>query len=301
MVEAGRKATAGARVRSHAMTAAPRSRRPVATVALVLAVVLAACTGSSGTAPTADADRVTAIRTARQTVVEPAQALGTAAAEAAARLETLVARPGAGTVAATRTALADLVDAREAVEALELDAPTEDVRTAAAALDDAATGAGALEDAAGTVADAAERATAVADDLRAVVTAWDERGSRSQLLERFDELEAEARGLADDTEPPEACPGPVEGAVAAAAFVADATAELREFVAQRDGNGFDARRAELDAAPYGTTDSGEPRDLDAAVDTDDCPAIGEAEAAAADVAAALRNLQQALNPTDLEP
>ena len=37
MVEAGRKATAGTRVRSHAMTAAPRSPRPVGTVVLGLA------------------------------------------------------------------------------------------------------------------------------------------------------------------------------------------------------------------------------------------------------------------------
>lgn len=285
------------------MTTAPSAvrRHMVAVVALVMALV--ACSGGggedgSGTGASAQ-DRVAAVREARQVVVEPAQALGTAAAEVAARLQALVAEPGPDTVTSVRSAVDDLDDAGADVDAVELDTATEDVASAAAALDDAGDAADDLATAASAVADAVEAATGAADRLAAVVAGWDERGSRSQLLARLDELQAETTEVADGLDRPERCAGPVEEVTAAATFVAEATGELRELVAQRDGLGFDARRAELDAAPYGTTAAGEPRRPGGPVATASCPAVDAAEEAAADVAAALRELQQALNPADL--
>ncbi len=297
----GGKATAGPRVGSHAMSA-PSRRRPVPIVALatVLSVLLGACTsGDPSAGPSTEAGRIEAVRSARELVVEPAQALGTAAAEVAARLDTLVQDPAEPAVAAVRAADEDLVAARTAVGDLELDTQTSDVQAAAGALEDASAGADQLDRAAEEVAAAADEAIAVAEALDEIVTAWDEPGSRSQLLARFDELAAQADGLTGRA-PSQACPGPVEEAVDAAEFVAETTRELRELVAQYDGNAFDDRREELHDAPYGTTDAGDPRAPGTAIDTEACPAVEEARSAAGDVAAALRELQQALNPSDLE-
>ena len=298
----GGKATAGPRVGSHAMSAPPR-RRPVPIVALatVLSVLLGACTsGDPSAGPSTEAGRIEAVRSARELVVEPAQALGTAAAEVAARLDTLVQDPAEPAVdsGAGRPTRTSSPPARRWATSSSTPRPRTS-QAAAGALEDASAGADQLDRAAEEVAAAADEAIAVAEALDEIVTAWDEPGSRSQLLARFDELAAQADGLTGRA-PSQACPGPVEEAVDAAEFVAETTRELRELVAQYDGNAFDDRREELHDAPYGTTDAGDPRAPGTAIDTEACPAVEEARSAAGDVAAALRELQQALNPSDLE-
>lgn len=277
----------------------PCSRRRSASAVVAAMVLVSGCTGDPGTdAGASTSERIGAIRAAREVVVEPAQALGTAAAEVAARLDTLVEQPDEAAVAAARGAVEELRRATAEARDLELAASTDDVRGAAAAIEDAADGAERLAAAVAEAADAVERSAAVADTLEQVVAGWDEPGSRSQLLQRFEELRAEAQELADG-DPPAACPGPVREATVAAAFVAAATGELRDLVEQRDGLGFDERRAELDVAPLGTAEDGGPRRLDGPLDASSCPAVEQARDAAADVAAALRDLQDALNPDDL--
>lgn len=280
------------------MSIAALRRSAAATVAAGL--LLLGCSSSSPVedpSPTVGA-RAEAIVTARERVVEPAQALGTAAAAAATRLDQLIAEPGAPTAEAAREVLDDLADARDRVEELELGTDTEDVRRAAEALGAAVDAADTLAVSVREVVGAVEETTALDARLAELVASWDEPGSRSQLLARFDEVAVEADDLAD-TAAPEECAAPVETRTAAAAFVAEATRELRDLVDRRDGNAFDARRAELDEAPWGRMDDGEPRELDARLTADACGAIERARAAAADVAAALRDLQAALNPPDL--
>lgn len=278
-----------------------RSRSRVL-AALLGGAWLAACSGASPEpVATSDGDaRIDAIVEARAQVVEPAQALGTAAAGVTAALEDLIARPDEAALARLDEATTELTSATEAVDDLQLDDDTEDLRAADGALEDASSAAASLRGAVEEVAEAAEQAAELDDRLDAWVAAWDEPGSRSELLARFDELAAEAVAAADGSErTPPSCAGPVDARREAAAFVADATEELRGFVAAYDGNGFDARRAELDEAPFGLDDAGVVRGPGASIDPANCPAVDDAEAAATDVAAALRALQAALNPADL--
>lgn len=269
-------------------------------VAAVLALVLVACQSGDGPsdAGAGGEGRVEAIVEARDAVVEPAQALGTAAAEVASRLDELVARPDDGAIAATGQALEELAAARDTVRGLELDTSVTDVRDAADALARAVDGADGLDASTATVVEAAGVATEVEAELEALVAAWDERGSRSELLARFDEVAARADELAT-TSTVDGCPGPMEERVAAAEHVATATRELRDLVAARDGNGFDARRAELDEAPFGLGPGDVPRGTGSSIVAESCPAVAEAEDAASTVAEALRSLQDALNPSDL--
>lgn len=248
--------------------------------ALAVGLLVSACSGGpAGTDGAATgAERVAAIVQAREAVVVPAQALGTAAAEVAARLDQLVARPDDATIEATIEAVDDLAGARREVTNLALEPVTEDVRAARAALHDAAEAARQVETA-----------------------ARDEPGSRSQLITRFEEVTAAAESLAAQelATTTSGCPGPVAARREAAAFVARATADLTELVTARDGLAFDERRAELADAPFGTDDAGVVRGPGASIDPSSCPAVADVEAAATEVAAALRALQQALNPEDL--
>lgn len=277
------------------MASLPRRRLPRLLVVGCLA--LAGCTtGDAGVA-----DRVEAITQARAAVVTPAQDLGTAAAAVASRLDEVVARPDDDTVRAARAALDDLADARAGVDAVDLDGDTPDVRAAADALQEAGAAAGTVEDAATAVLDAAELAARADDQLAELVAAWDQPGSRSQLIARLDEVAAAADALAADGVgvPSTDCPGPVEARTAAAAFVAEASRGLRELVVARDGLAFDERRAELAEAPFGVDDAGVARGPGTSIDPASCPAVGQVESAATEVAAALRDLQQALNPENL--
>lgn len=267
---------------------------------LAVGVLLAGCSAStSDEDPSSTAtDRVEAVVTARDRVVEPAQALGTAAAAVASRLDQLLADPDPAPAEATRDALDELVDARDRVAELALDADTDDVRRAASALDAAVAAADDLIGSVGPVVEAVEVVNRVDGELEELVAVWDEPGSRSQLLEQLDEVTAAADEIAATDVAP-GCAGIVDVRVAAAAFVGDATRELRDLVSRRDGTAFDARRGELAEAPWGRTDDGEPRALDGPVEAASCTAVEDARAAAAEVAAALRDLQQALNPADL--
>lgn len=278
------------------MSILPRHRLRVCLL-VVGCLVVSACTSEG--APTTD--RVEAIARARDAVVGPAQDLGTAAAEVASRLDEVVARPAGDTIQAARSALDHLADARDAVVAVELDDQTPDVQAAATALDDAAASAGTVEDAAAGVLEAAELASTADDRLADLVAAWDEAGSRSQLIARLQEVAAEADALATGGvgQAPADCPGPVETREAAAAFVAEATRELEALVVARDGLAFDERRAELAEAPFGVDDGGLARGPGASIDPASCPAVGQVESAATEVASALRALQEALNPDDL--
>lgn len=271
--------------------------------ALAVGLLVSACSGGpAGTDGAATgAERVAAIVQAREAVVVPAQALGTAAAEVAARLDQLVARPDDATIDATRAAVDDLAGARREVTNLALEPVTEDVRAARAALHDAAEAARQVETAATEVLEAAALAADADDRLAELVAAWDEPGSRSQLITRFEEVTAAAESLAAQelATTTSGCPGPVAARREAAAFVARATADLTELVTARDGLAFDERRAELADAPFGTDDAGVVRGPGASIDPSSCPAVADVEAAATEVAAALRALQQALNPEDL--
>ncbi len=278
------------------------SRRFLSTVLAVAAsAVLAACSSTSGDAGPDDdvARRVAAVTETRDAVVEPAQALGTAAAEVASRLDHTVEQPTAATVEALRAAVTDLEQARTEVEELDLEPTTPDVVAADAALDDAMAGARSMAEAATVVATAADQASTADQALAELVATWDEPGSRSELLARLDETALAADALATDGvgTPPEDCSGPLAARVDAAAFVAESSRELRALVEARDGLAFDERRAELATDPLGRRedDQGAVR----SIDPDDCPAIDVAEESAAMVVQALQDLQTALNPEDL--
>lgn len=270
---------------------------------LAVAAVLAGCSGTPADPATSppEVDRVDVVARTREQVVEPAQALGTAAAEVAGRLESLIDAPSDLAITGVRDAVDGLDDARADVAGVDLEHDTEDVRAAADALEAAVDSALALGEAAARTADTVEQAHEADARLGELVATWDEAGSRSELLARFDEVAEQADALAGELrpDPPDPCPGPLEDRAVAAAFVAEATRDLHELVAQRDGLGFDERRAELAEAPYGRDDDGEARNPVGPVDEDTCPTIDAAEDAAGDVAAALQDLQRALNPADL--
>lgn len=280
-------------------------RRITLRTAPVLAsvVLLAACT-SPDSPPAPDdgtSERRAAVVEARELVVDPAQHLGTAAATVAARLEDVVERPGADPVGSLREAVTDLEEAREEVASLDLVPATPDVEAAEAALDAARAGARRMAEASTVVATAADQASTADQALEDLVASWDEPGSRSELLARLDETALAADALAGDEvgAPPEQCPGPVESRVAAADFVADATRQLRELVEARDGDAFDARRAELADAPLGHDDAGTARTSRHPIEPEGCPAVDAARESAEEVTRALEDLQAALNPPDL--
>lgn len=278
------------------------SRRFLSTVLAVAAtVMLTACSSTSGDAGPDDdvARRVAAVTETRDLVVEPAQALGTAAADVASRLDHAVEQPTEATVEALRAAVTELEQARTQVEDLDLEPATPDVVAADAALDDAMAGARNMAEAATVVATAADQASTADEALAELVASWDEPGSRSELLARLDETALAADALATDGvgTPPEDCRGPLASREEAAVFVASSSRELRSLVEARDGIAFDERREELAADPWGQreADQGAAR----SIDPDDCPAVDVAEEAATTVVQALQDLQAALNPEDL--
>lgn len=278
------------------------SRRFLSTVlAVAAAVMLAACSSTSGDdVPDDDvARRVAAVTETRDAVVEPAQALGTAAADVAARLDQAVEQPTEATVEALRAAVTELEQARTEVEDLDLEPTTPDVVAADAALDDAMAGARSMAEAATVVATAADQASTADQTLAELVATWDEPGSRSELLARLDETALAADALATDGvgTPPEDCSGPLASRADAAVFVAESSRELRALVEARDGLAFDERRAELADDPWGQREDGQ--DAARSIDPDGCPAVDVAEESAAMVVQALQDLQAALNPEDL--
>lgn len=279
----------------------PRPRASTTAVALVAAAALAGCSSAEPPVDTSRDDRIAAITRARQAVVEPAQALGTAAAEVAVRLDAVVVRPGPDTLDGLREAMDDLDGARRDLEDVDLDADTVDVAAAGEAVAMALAAAEDLDTSTAMVATAATLAVETEEALDEVVAVWDEPGSRTELLEQFDTALVTVAALVDGLEPPgDACDGPVQERLEEAEFVAAATEELRGYVADADGTSFDARRAELAEAPWGVDASGVVRGPGASIDPDGCAAVGDAEAAAHALADGLEALQAALNPDDLQ-
>lgn len=275
------------------------SRRAPAVLLAAIALFAPACSDTAADGPAPTADRVAAVREARGDLAEPATQLGTAAIGVREAVEQLSLAPGPETVELLEQALDELDAATAELAEVDLAADTDEVRAAGEAVDRATGAADQLAEAGDTVAEAGRRVAEVDPRLEELIEAWDERGSRSEVLARLEEVAASAEELVADG--PEGCAGPVEARNAAAHHVAEATRELREFVASRDGPGYDDRRAELAEAPYGHGDDETPRRLDglAAGTSTACPARDEATDAADEVAAALEELEAALNPSDL--
>lgn len=274
---------------------------------LVGTVLLAACTDTPadpGAGPSTDrATRVEAIRAAREVVVAPMQQLGTAAATVAERLNGAVQQRTSRHATDLRDALDALAEARDEVAAVDLEAPTSDVREAAEALDAAAAAADDLGEHATRVATVVEVTADAIGRLRDIVEGWQERGSRSQVGARLEEAAATATGIADDLDDPEeaasGCPAAVGEVAGAATAVARSSQELAELARAGAGTSFDERRTELADAPFGLDDAGEPVQLDDPITADGCPALADATTAATAVVDAIQRLETALNPPDL--
>lgn len=269
----------------------------VAAVAVAaLALLLTACSGG-GEAPEAPTDRIDAIREAREALGAPAQQLAAAVMDVEDGIEGLRSDPTEQAVDELEQGGAQLAAAVDELEAVELEATTADVRSALEAVDRATSSATELVDATDVLMEAGRQLVATDARLEELTATWDQPGSRSEVVARLEETAAAASDLQADG--PQACPGPMEVRSAAAAFVAEASRELRDRVAAHDGEGFDSRRADLDEAPFGRTD-GAPRRLTAPTpDDDSCPALQEATAAVESVRGALQDMEEALNPTDL--
>lgn len=268
--------------------------RPLVVAVAAVALVAAACSGGGQT----PADRVDAIREAREALGAPAQQLAAAVADVEDGVAGLRSGPTERSVDELARGGDEVATAVDALEAVELDVATADVREAVEAVGRATSSATRLVDATEVLVEAGRQLVATDARLAELTATWDQRGSRSEVVARLEETAAAAADLRADG--PQACPGPMEVRSAAAAFVAEASRELRDRVAAYDGEGFDTRRAALDEAPFGRTEGGAPRRL-TGPDPDDasCPALREATAAVEDVRRALQAMEDALNPTDL--
>ena len=139
----------------------------------------------------------------------------------------------------------------------------------------------------------------VDEQLLALAAEWDVPGSFSQQVRRLGELEERARALVAelDREAALPCTGVWDRRSAAATLVADRTANLVGLVRRRDGEGFDAARAEYRADPLGT--DGRPLgELDARAATCWATASAVTDAVAA-VDEGVAALTAALDPEDL--
>lgn len=248
-------------------------------------------------------DRIAAIADARAEVAAPASEVGTAVATVRVRLEGFAAHPSPPEHAALVAANADLEDALTGLDDLDglgVDAEVPDVIAAADAIAAARAAAADVVDAVADVIDVGAVLVDSEPPLEELVAAWDDAGSRSQLIAHFDELTDEATALVDEittavgTVPPGACPSPLDERVQMAVVAAEVSAELGDLVAAYQGTRFDERRAELRADPFGLGSPDIARPLG-----DDCPMIARAVDATTGVDAALDALETALNPTDL--
>lgn len=291
----------------------PLRRRPLAVLLVAGALVAPAACSSPEPAPdaaarTVDADeRIATIMSLRSDVGPAAAQLGSAAVtlvEQTGGLATdgpLAPEERREVAAAIRAgALTLLRDAVDAVEPeLAGDATGPDAERVRTALADAARAGGGLVGAAERELVVVERAADAEDDLAVMVEAWTAAGSRNEQLELLAEVANGADDLAAELDAFEDVPGcarRLERRAAAARTVAAGSRELRALVEQRRGEEFDARREELLQDPYGT---GAPL-VEADHADADCwwsegPVARQGEA----VAAALAELEAALNPADL--
>jgi len=269
---------------------------------LVSLVALVAC-GSSGAGPNtqSSADRVEVILEARQAVEEPAVALGTAALTLADRFELLATINGGDLPAAldqAEDAAADLEHAAASAADVAFERSTADIAAAAAALQAAAAQAQDTSTEARTVVDVLRRAADADDDLAEIVAGWEERGSRQELMDHFDDLRLRAEDLVGDLEveaQDAGCSAVLDLRVAAARAIAAATAELRDLVANYRGNEYDVRQPELSVDPYGLGTTL----FEASQDNGFCPLVDVVDGGVTEVTDALGRLQQALAPDDL--
>lgn len=286
------------------------SVRPAPLLALLLAVALLAggCTGDEpDAAPTADAT-VSEVRAARQAVAEPAVALH----DAVSRLLAVVGELRASTVEEPDARLEELrtlpeeplEELEEAIATageVELDGSSAPVVAAREALDDALAGARRALTAARADLAEQERAAEAHRTLRSLTGRWDAPGSRSQQLDRFAALARDADALATEleaVEPVAPCLTGIERRAAAARAVAEATRELRGHIEAYRGEQFDRRREQLADDPFGLEQPLVTRDIaELGCWRDEAPLV----TAAAEVRAALRGVEQALNPTTLNP
>lgn len=281
------------------------------TVALVGILLAGSACSSSGAGPSPSppsGNRAAEIRIARDVVEEPAVAIRDATQAVVAVLDDLRSSPAAsapeGRIEILETALATPLEALDGaiadLEALELVGDATELDLAESAIDDAAAAAGQVREAARADV-AAQIGLAEGDQqLAALVATWDQRGSRSEQLERLAAAATAADDLAEDLSAQDdvaACLTGFTRRGEAAREIAELTRELRGYVQDRQGQRFDERRAEIGDGPL--TDD-RIREADAA-QVECWRNEAPAPAAAGDVDEALRRLQDALNPPDLAP
>lgn len=288
----------------------PGTRARVLAVSLPLvAVTLGACAPAApeGSGSGSDDDRsarIAAIRTARAALEQPVTSLLTAGAATTTAVAGLRLEPPVDPAAAAdesdridrdlRTRLRRAVDAAAAVD---LDGPTADVAAARSALDDAVVAARNLHAAAGVQTEQVRLLASVDVRLAAQTTRWSEPGSFSSQIARLEEIAAAASGMADelgDVAPTPACSDALARRIRAARAVERTSRELRDLVAARRGEDFDARLRALVADPYGLAG----RPLATGIDAD-CWARSRVVTAAADVRTAVTAIERALDPPEL--
>lgn len=272
------------------------------TALAILTVTAVACSGTGETPQVSStADRVEAIRQARQAVEEPAVALGSAALTLAERMERLgvIDESELGpALDSAADAAAELRDASDAAAEVDLDLGVPDTADAAAALQTAAEAGEEAAVAADTVIVTLRRANEIDIRLTELVEGWEERGSRQQLLDHFAALADEADALAAEVEAEavdDGCSAVLDLRVEAARTVGAGTRELRDLIARYQGNEYDVRQPELYADPYGVGTSlflvSQEREF--------CPLVHVVAGTVVDVTDALGRMQDALAPSDL--
>lgn len=284
----------------------PKGRRAGVAV-MVLAALLAGCSGGADTAPseggaataTTVAGRTAAIETARAAVQGPTAALLDAAGTLAVLAEQWQADRaavdlvdnGAEGLAAARAAAAA---ARGALDATA----GPDIAAAATALEALADRVGAQADALGGLR-ADEAATRPVDALGATfVEQINARGSRTPqrlameaLVEGVDALApAVDRRLSRST-----CPAPLRARARGLVHMRSVAQQLGELATTGQGHAFDALRAEATPDPFdaGTTD------LETVASSTTCPEVALVVDTPQDLVGMLAALESALNPPDL--
>lgn len=300
--------------------AAVRARRVVVVLAVLVGTVLAACAVGDGDGDARDADRdlrIAAVRELRAALGPPATEVGSAAATLGDVLDELFAelpeepdaRASAADAVRDRDVAGLLASADELAE-VDVEAAGGDAGAVADLVAAAATARDDVVAAARSAAELAEEELAQVDraaeadrDLAAVPELWREPGSRSQTLERLatarataEELATELAGEVADVGPVPACSDMIARRAEAAAALVEGSEELADLVSARRGEEFGTRLDELLADPFGTGG----RTLVAEDRSElDCHVLEGAAAAVGGVAAALTELEAALNPPDL--
>lgn len=284
-----------------------RRSAPAAAV-LAFALTAGACSDPAPTAGPSPDDTVREIRAAREAVEEPAVDLLVAAQRLVAAVEAL--RTSDVEDPTQRLSLLadppsepfeELQGAIAAARRVRLAGDASGVLAAQEALDAAAdAGRAVLEAARRDIANQV-RAAEIHATLLGMTERWEQPGSRSQQLDRFADLAAEAESFAeilDAAAPVAPCLTVFERRAAAARHVAEATRQLHGHVEAYRGGEFDRLRAELAEHPFGLERplvEGDLAELDCW--RGEAPVVE----AAADVEEALVGVEAALNPQQPSP